>query len=150
VVLINQNGFLPAMLAYSDIPEGIAALLLDRAPQRGLALRTLYWLLSAVTVIVVLVDTRLWSRIVGLWRGRRTARSTLAGALGAVGALLRAALFVALPYALLSGMGRGFTWPLGWTMAPTVILFLCWNVAMGAGQGLVRAWLLLRRRRGLG
>jgi CubicO group peptidase (beta-lactamase class C family) len=59
-VLINQNGFVPAMLAYSDIPEGIADLLTGKEPSNGPAMRTFYWVLTAVIATVVPFDLHWW------------------------------------------------------------------------------------------
>ncbi len=143
-VLMNQNGFVPAMLAYSDIPEGIAALLLEGEPSTGPAMRVVYWAFTAVMAAVIGLDAA-W------WVGRFPARWTGGGArstglwIGVAGGLIRAGLFYALPYALLRGLGRGFTWRLAFAMAPSVALFIAWNAAMGATKSLARVVTLLRR-----
>ncbi len=144
-VLINQNGFVPAMLAYSDIPEGIADLLTDEKPSDGLAMRTFYWGFTAIFAAVAALDLRWW--LVGFpnrWKGARGGSSTRLW-IGLAGGILRAAIFYALPYALLRALGRGFTWRLGFAMAPTVVILIGWNVAMGGAKSLARIAASLRR-----
>jgi CubicO group peptidase (beta-lactamase class C family) len=144
-VLINQNGFVPAMLAYSDIPEGIADLLTDEEPSAGLAMRTFYWGFTVIFAAVVALDLCWW--MVGFpdrWQGTRGGSSTRLWS-GLAGGILRASVFYALPYALLGALGRGFTWRLGFAMAPTVVIFIGWNVAMGGAKSLARLMALLRR-----
>jgi CubicO group peptidase (beta-lactamase class C family) len=144
VILINQNGFVPAMLAYSEIPAGIAALLTGDEPETGLSMRMFYGIATAVFLLVAVLDVRGWLRVIR--RKASPERSKARRVARAVGGLVRAGVFYALPYGLLAAMDRGFSWSLGWTMAPTGVIFIGWNVAMGAGKGLVRAWRLIRGR----
>jgi len=143
-VLINQNGFVPAMLAYSDIPEGIADLLADEEPSTGLAMRTCYWGFTAIFAAVVALDLRWWMvSFPDRWKGTRGGSSTRLWS-GLAGGMLRASIFYILPYVLLWALGRGFTWRLGFAMAPTVVVFIGWNVAMGGAKSLARIGVLRR------
>ncbi len=144
-VLMNQNGFVPAMLAYSDIPEGIADLLIGREPSTGPAMRTVYWGFTAIVAAVVGLDVAWWLTRFPAYRKGTEATSSTRLWVGTVGGVIRAGIFYALPYALLQGLGRGFTWRLGFTMAPSVVLFVVWNAAMGATKSVARALILLRR-----
>jgi hypothetical protein len=65
--------------------------------------------------------------------------------LGVAGAILRAGVFYALPIVVLRGLGRGYTWELGFTMAPTVVLFIGWNVLMGVSKSVARVVIALWR-----
>jgi CubicO group peptidase (beta-lactamase class C family) len=136
VVLINQNGFVPAMMAYSEIPAGIAALLTGAEPETGLSMRVFYGGVVAVFLLVVVLDVRWWLRTI---RRKAAAYNSKSGRLvRLIGGLLRTGAFYALPYVLLAAMDRGFRWGLGWAMAPTVVLFIGWNVVMGAAKGVAR------------
>jgi CubicO group peptidase (beta-lactamase class C family) len=147
VVLINQNGFVPAMLAYSDIPEGIADLLTGNEPSTGPAMRMLYWALTAVITVVVALDLQWWlARFSSGWKGddaKQMARPWTPW-LGVAGAILRGGVFYILPTVVLQGMGRGYTWELGFSMAPTLILFIGWNVLMGVSKSIARVLMALR------
>lgn len=136
VVLINQNGFVPAMLAYSEIPAGIATRLTGSEPERGLSMRVFYGGATAVFLLVAVLDVRWWLRAIR----RKTALgdSRVGRLVPVIGGFLRAGAFYALPYGLLAAMDRGFSWDLGWAMAPTVVLFIGWNVVMGAAKGVAR------------
>jgi hypothetical protein len=135
VILMNQNGFIPALLAYSDIPDGIGQILMGQEPEVGLSMRGFYWGLTGISVVMVALDLRWWWRTMGR---RSAARSRSRQVIGIVGSLARAAVCFGLPYAALRLLGRGFTWRLGATMAPTVTLILGWNVVMGALQSVAR------------
>jgi CubicO group peptidase (beta-lactamase class C family) len=136
VILINQNGFVPAMLAYSEIPEGIATFLIGGEPETDLSMRVFYGIVTAVFLVVIVLDLRWWRRT---FRYRAMSADSKAGRLArALGGLLRAGTFYALPFILLAAMNRGFNWALGWAMAPTVVLFIAWNVVMGVTKGIVR------------
>jgi hypothetical protein len=142
IVLINQNGFIPAMLAYSEIPEGVASLLLGRDPETGLSMRVLYGIAAAVFLITMLIDLRWWFEII---RRKKKPSGSKAGRIAtAAGGFLRAGALYALPTLMMTAMDRGFSWTLGWAMAPTVILFIAWNVGMGASKGAMRSWMLVR------
>jgi CubicO group peptidase (beta-lactamase class C family) len=144
VVLINQNGFVPTMLAYSQIPEGIAALLASSHPEAGaatgIAMRTLYWNITALAVVIAIADLRWWWMSLTAWQEKRSARPAARLLAGATGSLIRAGIFYAAPYLLLSALDRGFRWSLGWTMAPTIVLLAWWHIAMGMTQGLPLLW----------
>ncbi len=144
-VLINQNGFVPAMLAYSDIPEGIADLLTDKEPSTGLAMRTLYLVITAIFAAIGALDLRWWMvSFPQLWKEIKEPSSAILW-IGFLTGFLRAIIFYASPYALLRELGRGFTWNLGLAMAPTVVIFIWWNIAMGVTKFLARTLALLRK-----
>lgn len=148
VVLINQNGFIPSMLAYSTIPEGIAGHLVGHPPETGatgIAMRAFYWIVTAMTVIMVAADLRWWWTSLTSWEAKGVARSTLRLVAGTAGSWVRAGIFYAAPYLLLNAMDRGFLWSLGWAMAPTIVLLAWWNIVMGIIQGLALTWIQLKK-----
>jgi CubicO group peptidase (beta-lactamase class C family) len=149
-VLINQNGIVPAILAYSDIPAGIADLLLGVQPETGLSMRAFYWILSALIVVVAGLDLRWWLVAFPRWRREAGSRSGAALAAGIAGSFARAALFYALPYLALILLGRALPWELGFTLAPAVMVLLWWNIVMGVAQGLAKGWAAWASRRQAG
>jgi len=135
-VLMNQNGFLPAMLAYSSIPEGLAALTTGGAPRRAFSLRLLYWGMTATAILLLLKHVHWW-----LWRYPRLRRAIAAGTrqsrLGAhIGGalmelLIAVSLIVAVPPVTESLLERNMTWKLGFQMAPGVMTII-WIVIITA------------------
>ena len=108
----------------------------------------LYWALTAVIAVVVALDLQWWlARFSGGWKGgdvKQMARLWTLW-LGVAGAILRGGVFYILPTVVLRGLGRGYTWELGFSMAPTVILFIGWNVLMGVSKFVARVLMVLRR-----
>ena len=145
-VLINQNGFVPAILAYSDIPGGITDLLTGIEPEPGLSMRTFYWILTAAIVVVAGLDLRWWLVALPRWRRHAGTRSVPRLTGGIAGSLGRAAVFYALPPLALTLLGRALTWELAFTLAPTVMIFLWWNILMGLAQGLAKIWVVWASR----
>ena len=144
VVLMNQNSFVPAMLAYSEIPEGIARLLIGRDPETGLSMRVFYGGITVLFLAVMAVDLR--GLILLLRRAHGASSVTTGQLIRVIGGFVRAGLFYAFPFLLLATMDRGFSWSLGWTMAPTIVLFIGWNVVMGVTKGAAQIRMLIRSK----
>jgi CubicO group peptidase (beta-lactamase class C family) len=159
-VLINQNSFLPAILAYSAIPDGLAALMTGGEPEGFFPLRLLYWGLTAAALLLLWLQLRWWRRRFPRLRGgggntrrgsrgARTEAGENAAGVSAYRLGFSAALELLLPALLLFGMApateavldRGMSWELGFEMEPTVMVILCIVIAGGisraAGKGLL-------------
>jgi CubicO group peptidase (beta-lactamase class C family) len=142
VVLLNQNGFLPAVLAYSSIPAGIADLMLGYEPDRPFPLRALYWGVSVLMLLLLGLHLRWWLRRRrrlrrepgGASRRRRRREAVMiAGEL-----LLAGAVVLAVPRGAELLLDRGMSWQLGFTMAPAAMSLLAWPAVAAAGRALGR------------
>ncbi len=146
VVLLNQNALLPMELADSDIPAGIASLLVGSEPSVSPPMRLVYLALSAMAALVVAHDIRWWFTALPKWRRQEGPRSGIGRALPILADLILAAILYSLPYIFLRLMGRGFTWRLGLAMEPTVILLLWWGILMRVSRSVARVVVRVQTR----
>ncbi len=68
VLLINQGGLLPNMIAYPQITSGIIDYLTGNEPTTGMAIRTIYWIIIAVILIAIALEIRWWRLKFPAWR----------------------------------------------------------------------------------
>jgi CubicO group peptidase (beta-lactamase class C family) len=146
-ILMNQNGFLPSTIAYSAIPEGVADLLVGRRPASGIAMKTVYWALTGLFLVMIATDLRWWLVKLPAWR-KRAADSPPVRLIATIGAhLISAGLLFAVPNIILTGvLDRGFTWSLGFSMAPTLMLMVVWGMLMGLEKAVMLTVVALRSR----
>jgi CubicO group peptidase (beta-lactamase class C family) len=122
-VLMNQNGFLPATLAYSSIPAGIADVVEGREPPRPFPLRLLYAGLGLLILALLGLHFRWWLRHYPRLKDRARERGGRALVPGIVLRLILAAVFAAgLPQAGEALLERGLSWQLAFTMEPAAAI----------------------------
>jgi CubicO group peptidase (beta-lactamase class C family) len=139
VVLINQNGFLPMLLAFSEIPAGIVRYLVGTEPSNSVAMRTVYGLITAVFLAVVALEIFWWWKRFPRWRRQVPVRFRV-GLLLDIGSmfLLPVVLFLGLPPLLLTLLGRRMVWEEAFAMAPAVMILVWFLIVAGLVRGVVK------------
>lgn len=148
ILLINQSGLIPAIVALPQIQIGLQEILNGQQPSSGLSVSTVYWILVGVVLATVFFDIRWWRRNFPAWRKRVSDISIQELILGVGRELvLPAILFFGVPALLVALQQRGMTWGRIAGLTPDLFLLLWYGILMGVAKSVGKGWSALRQRR---
>jgi hypothetical protein len=144
VLLINQNSAFHQLLAYEQIADGVANLLTQRQPPEGLAVSTLYWVITAL--ILVDIGRRINSlRRLGQWGKRVQGKSRKRVLTGLVLKLLFPLLImVAAPTYLITQAGLNATQVMLFNYLPDITAWITFSALLTMVEGVLQVRIVFR------